>query len=515
MVFFNGARGPLQLHKSSSVTIACLILSSCIFATTTGYDSALINGINIMPSYTETLQLTTATKSLNSASTFLGWAIVSTFMGPVVDRVGRRTGVLISVFLKLIGVALMSSAQEVVMFIIGRIMLGAGAGTSSIASSTWLAETLPKRHRAAGLSFVYTVYYVGALIAAGVTYRTADISGSWSWRIPCLLQAIFSILCLLILFFVPESPRWLAHRGRVHDALISIASTHSDSDITHLDTVAQHRGIIDMIEWERLNGKKMGYLEIFKTPSSRRRLMLVVSVAVLAMSSGNNLVTYYLGDMLNKAGITDSMTQLKVNIILTAWCLIVACLGTWLVDRSGRKIMCLISVAGMTVFIFLLGACTKLYGSGGNTSGVYGTVATIFLFQASYAIGITPLTILYPPEILNFSIRSNGMAAWTFAVTCGGLFSVFVWPFALEALGWQTYMINGAWNVVQFLFVAVFWIETRGLSLEEIDSKFDRLDSGGLVTTGIEAAEFEADLKDETGIGEMEKSKVVQACAAA
>ena len=94
------------------------------------------NGINIIPSYTETLKLTTVTKSLNAAASFLGWAIVSTFMGPVVDRVGRRTGVLISVFLKLIGVTLMTAAQNVEMFVIGRMVLGAGSGTSSIAAST-------------------------------------------------------------------------------------------------------------------------------------------------------------------------------------------------------------------------------------------------------------------------------------------------------------------------------------------------------------------------------------------
>lgn len=82
-------------------------------------------------------------------------------MGPVVDRVGRRTGVLISVILKIIGVALMSSAQEVAMFVIGRMVLGAGSGTSSIAASTWLAETLPSKYRASGLSFIFTVYYVG------------------------------------------------------------------------------------------------------------------------------------------------------------------------------------------------------------------------------------------------------------------------------------------------------------------------------------------------------------------
>lgn len=89
-----------------------------------------------MPSYKETLNLTTVTKSLNTASTFLGWIVVSTFMGPVVDQVGRRTGVLISIVFKLIGVALMTSAKGVGVFVAGRMFLGAGVCTSSIAAST-------------------------------------------------------------------------------------------------------------------------------------------------------------------------------------------------------------------------------------------------------------------------------------------------------------------------------------------------------------------------------------------
>ncbi|KAE9569162.1 Lactose permease [Colletotrichum fructicola] len=472
---FDGPLGPLQFYKSSKVTIALTILASCVFATTTGYDTALINGINILPSYNETLKLTTATKSLNAAASFLGWAIVATFMGPVVDRGGRRTGVLISIVLKIIGVVFMTVAQNVAMFVVGRMILGAGSGTSSIASSSWLAETLPTKYRASGLSFIFTIYYVGALIAAGVTYRTSQISGEWSWRLPCMLQAVFSLFCLVVLLFVPESPRWLAHKGRLQDALASIASTHSNGDQDDPATLIQHREIIDMLEWERSSGQKMTSAEVFRTPSSRRRLMLAVSMAVLAMSSGNNIVSYYLGDMLTKAGISNSQTQLQINIVLSAWCLIIACIGTYLMNIAGRKTMCLISVGFMTAFLFLVGALTKVYGGGENTSGVYATVASVFLFQGSYAIGITPLTVLYPPEVLNYSIRSNGMAAWTFAITCGGLFSVFVWPFALAAIGWKTYIINAGWDAVQFAFVAYFWIETKGLTLEEINAKFDAL----------------------------------------
>lgn len=82
----------------------------------------------------------------------------------------------------------------------------------------------------------------------------------------------------------------------------------------------------------------------------------------------------------------------------------------WVVSRC-----CIASNIGKSLIIRPV-----VYGGGENTSGVYATVASVFLFQGSYAIGITPLTVLYPPEVLNYSIRSNGMAAWTFAITCGG-----------------------------------------------------------------------------------------------
>lgn len=83
MITFDQALGPFQARTSSKLTITILIISAGVFATTTGHDTALINGINILSSCTNTLKLTTATKSLNSAASFLGWAIVSTFIGPV------------------------------------------------------------------------------------------------------------------------------------------------------------------------------------------------------------------------------------------------------------------------------------------------------------------------------------------------------------------------------------------------------------------------------------------------
>lgn len=81
--------------------------------------------------------------------------------------------------------------------------------------------------------------------------------------------------------------------------------------------------------------------------------------------------------------------------------------------------------------------------------------------------------MLYVPEVLNFSIRSVGMDIYTFLVNGVGLMVTFSFPFALEAIGWKTYMINGAWDVLELVIVLIFWVETHGRTLEEIDENPD------------------------------------------
>lgn len=89
-------------------------------------------------------------------------------------------------------------------------------------------------------------------------------------------------------------------------------------------------------------------------------------------------------------------------------------------NKLGRKPMAIISTVLLTVFLFLYAGLNKLYGESTNTSGIYASVAIIFLFQGSYSFGWTPLTVLYPPEVLNYSMRANGMAVYTFVVNCVG-----------------------------------------------------------------------------------------------
>lgn len=481
------------IPKSSALLTVLMIISSSVTATVIGYDGSMMNALNILPSYTDYFQLSTATLSLNTASVWMGATLAGLFFGKITDWLGRKKAMYVAAILTIFAVVLQAAAQNIAMFVVARILIGLGTGMSGLAGPVWLAETLPFKWRATGLAIFYDLFYLGktphlntyimqsnetnhtkgALISAGITYKTSFMSSTWAWRIPSAVQGVFSILCIVILPFVPESPRWLAHQGLRSEALEVVALTHADGDVTNPIVLVQYREIIDTLEYEANIGETLAVKELVKTPAARKRMNLVISVAVFSMLSGNNIVTYYLGEMLDNAGITNTTTQLEINIILNCWCLVMSILGTFLVDRVGRKGMALVATGLMIPFLFLLGALTKVYGTSSNQSGIYATVASIFLFQGSYSVGWTPLTVLYPPEVLNYSIRGNGMGVYTFFANGLGMFATFVFPFALTAIGWKLYMINAVWNMLEFAFVQYFWVETKGKTLEEIDEMLD------------------------------------------
>lgn len=177
----------------------------------------------------------------------------------------------------LVDVILQTAAQDIGMFVMARVLLGMGNAASTISGPTYVAETLPYRWRAWGLAIFNDFFYVGkfrpiilplpadvpcnlllillhlgGFIAAGVTYGTATFSSTWAWRLPSLLQALFSITALCILPFIPESPRWLEYQGRHQEAHAVVAQLYSSGDLNDPVSLAQTKEIVDTIEFERM-----------------------------------------------------------------------------------------------------------------------------------------------------------------------------------------------------------------------------------------------------------------------
>lgn len=298
-------------HNSNTVTLL-LMGTATVQAVTMGYDASMMNGLNILPSYTDYFHLDTTSLSLNTASIWIGAMVAGFFAGYLSDWLGRKPVLFWGAIITIIGVVIQTASQNIGMFIAGRIIIGLGSGISGVAAPTYMAETAPVQWRAWMLALYFDLWFVGGLIAAGITYGTQYILTTWAWRLPSLLQLLPSACCIAILPFIPESPRWLVYKDRSEDALEVLAVAHSWGDQSDPVILTEYQEIVQTLAFEKEAGS-VSALETLRTPGNRYRLMLVLSVAILSMTPGNNVVTYYLGTMLNEAGITNTNVQLQVS----------------------------------------------------------------------------------------------------------------------------------------------------------------------------------------------------------
>lgn len=379
---------------------------------TVGYDTALLNALNILPSYIDYFKLTAATTGLNTASIFIGGILGPMVAGVIADRLGRRPAMLWSSFIAIVGVIIQTSAQNIATFVVGRIIIGFGAAASGIAGGVYLSETFHNRFRAWGVGSLNDFYWIGAILAAGITLGTGSWTSTWAWRAPSLIQGVFSLCCILILPFVPESPRWLQYQGYADAARLAVAQGNADGDVADPMVVAIYQEIQNSLALEK--ERRSSIREIVRDPVVRRRFFIGSSVGPMSTVVGNLIALFYLGPELASAGITDSRTQLHVNVVLNSWCLVCCVFGTFLVSSWGRRPTVITGQSLLIVCLFIIGGLAKIYADNGPdgtlNSLIYGNVAIIFLFQGCYSLAWTPVTYLYPTEIMSYGIRANGLA---------------------------------------------------------------------------------------------------------
>ena len=213
--------------------------------------------------------------------------------------------------------------------------------------------------------------------------------------------------------------------------------------------------------------------DMVKTRNRRYRLMLNVAFSWFGQFSGNNVISYYLPTLVKYVGITDTSTKLLLNIVyaITGW--IFAVMGAFLHDRVGRRKMFLYATAGMIICLSITAGTAAGYVKTGSKESSSASIAFIYIFGCVFAVGYTAMQPIYPGEVMTNDMRAKGMAIFQLTAGTAGFVNTFAAPIALNNIGYWFYVFFVFWDCFEFIFIYLFFVETRGRTLEELDEVFE------------------------------------------
>ncbi|KAG8717733.1 hypothetical protein FRC08_006793 [Ceratobasidium sp. 394] len=441
---------------------------------TNGFDGSMMNGLQSVAEWKEYFDYPTSKQlGLFNAIQPVG-SLCAIVPSPfILDKFGRRAGIFAGATLTLVGAIIQTLARNLPTFVGARFLIGFGTNLGMMASPLLISELAYPTHRAPLTALYNCLWFSGSIVAGWSTFGTFRIPNDWSWRIPSALQGLSSLIQFLFVWFIPDSPRWLISVGRDQEARDVLKKWHAGGEenngLVHFEYHEVKRAIASEAERDRST-----WVDLFRTPGNRRRMRIIIAVALFSQLSGNGLISYYLERVLNGIGIVSSRDQTLINACLAVWNFGFAVAASMAVDKVGRRNLFLTSNLGMFIGFAILTTCAGIYQTTGRERAGHGVLAMVFVYQAAYAIAYTPLLVSYSVEILPFFLRAKGLAMVYLTVTCALIFNQYTNPIALEALGYKYYLIYTIWLIFELVFVYFFAVETRGRSLEETAALFDR-----------------------------------------
>ncbi|OAQ69242.1 MFS sugar transporter [Pochonia chlamydosporia 170] len=445
---------------------------------TSGFDSQMINALQIVPSWVTYFHNPQGSlKGIIAAAYSLGAIMSLPFIPIVNDRLGRRWSIMGGSVIMIIGALVQGFSQHVAMYIVARIILGFGIPTCIVSGSSLIGELGHPKERAILTSLFNVAYFIGQILAAGITFGTNSIPSDWGWRIPSLLQMVPSILQIGFVFLLPESPRWLVTKGRSAEAKDILVKYHAEGDENSEFVHAEMAQIEATIELEKESSKK-SWLSLVQTAGMRRRTLISTFLGLFTQWSGNTLISYYLGDLLAMVGQTDSVFKQKINVAIACWSLVCGVTVSLLVNRFNRRTMYLTCTISLLV-VYICWTVTMQQSIAAKNAGYTNTAAGaatiffIFAYSPCYNIGYNALTYTYLVELWPYAERSRGISLFQLFGRLAGFFTTFVNPIGLQNISWKWLITYCCWLAFEICFIWFLFPETMGRTLEELTFLFE------------------------------------------
>jgi len=419
-----------------------------------GFDTAIISGA--IPYITSYFQLNEYMLGWAVSSILIGCALGALIAGVSADKYGRRITLMICAVLFAVSGLGASLSNELYLFILFRLVGGLGVGAAAMVSPMYIAEIAPAKLRGRLVAFYQMAIVIGILLAYFSNYLF-DGWGTSNWRWMFASQAMPSILFLLLLFVVPETPRWLIMKGKKNEAAQILAKISQEMPIN----AAVHE-----IEQSFQNDHKIS-LRLLFSKTYKPVLFIGILVAVFQQVTGINSIIYY-APVIFKETANDSSSSLMQTIIMGVVNVIATFGAIALVDKLGRKKLLVSGCVIMGISLIAVGLCFQ-YRYFDN----YIVLVFMLLYVAAFGSTLGAVVWVYLAEIFPNRIRSIALSVATLALWLADFVVTLTFPVLTKQLGIAgTMFIYAGFCAVAFVYMLFKVKETKGKSLEEVESLF-------------------------------------------
>jgi MFS transporter, SP family, arabinose:H+ symporter len=422
-----------------------------------GYDTAVIAGaIGFLQ---VRFQLSPLMVGWVASCALLGCILGAMFAGKLSDKAGRKKILILSAILFAVSSIGIIFFDTLTAFVLFRIIGGLGIGIASMVAPMYIAEIAPAEIRGKLVSInqlgivsgILLIYFVNACIA-GWYDQAWNVTMGWHWMFGSGLLP--SGVFLVMLLFVPESPRWLAEQSRDGQLLLVLTKINGAKR-----AVTEQHSILKSIQSEQSES----IFELFK-PGLRKALLIGVVLAILSQVTGINAIMYYAPEIFKSTGDGSSSALLQtvligvVNLLLTV-------VAIRYVDRLGRKTLLLAGAAGTAVCLAIIGI--QFYF---NLLHGWLILAAILAYIAFFAVSLGPVTFVIIAEIFPNRVRGVAMSICVFFLWAAVYLVSQTFPVLLKSIGnAYTFWIYMVMSILTFLFVWQVVPETKGKTLEEME----------------------------------------------
>lgn len=432
-----------------------------------GYDWVVIGGAK--PFYEVFFHIT---DSPAMQGWVMGCAIIGCLIGVMVsgslaDKYGRKPLMFCAALIFIASAIGTGIVNDLNWFIFYRIFGGIGIGIASNLSPMYIAEVSPRDSRGRFVSTYQLAVVLGILSAQIVNWLIADpvnpgenILTSWNgqmgWRWMFWAEIVPATLYFILIFLIPESPRWLAVRGQYERAESILTKITGEKEAKQ--EIITIKSTINETE------EKTSFKLLFKG-KMLKIVMIGIVIAIFQQWCGINVIFNYAQEIFSAAGY--GVSDILLNIVVTGVTnVIFTFVGMYTVDKLGRRGLLLIGSVGLACIYAILGACYYFQLSG---------IAVLILVVAAiacYAMTLAPVVWVVISEIFPNRIRGMAMAVSTFALWAACFVLTYTFPLLNSSLGaYGTFWLYGLICIGGFLFIKKYLPETKGKSLEEIETE--------------------------------------------